>query len=96
MAGAVLAEWGADVVKVEHPDTGDPYRGLVTSGLHPLQNGVDPYVQAANRRKRSVGIDLKHPLGLVAQLGQQADRLGGGGRRVVLEGRRLQRRPPAK
>ena len=26
MAGAVLAEWGADVVKVEHPETGDPYR----------------------------------------------------------------------
>src|SRR6185312_13151938 len=23
-AGAVLAEWGADVIKIEHPDTGDP------------------------------------------------------------------------
>jgi crotonobetainyl-CoA:carnitine CoA-transferase CaiB-like acyl-CoA transferase len=63
MAGAVLAEWGADVVKVEHPGTGDPYRGLVTTGLHPLQAGVDPYVQSANRGKRSVGIDLKHPDG---------------------------------
>src|SRR5688572_30872479 len=75
LAGAVLAEWGADVVKVEHPATGDPYRGLVTSGLHPLQNGVDPYVQSANRGKRSVGIDLKHPdgRGVLARLVRAAD-----------------------
>ena len=75
MAGAVLAEWGADVVKVEHPETGDPYRGLVTTGLHPLQNGVDPYVQSANRGKRSVGVDLKHPDGraLLARLVRTAD-----------------------
>ena len=33
MAGAVLNEWGADVIKIEHPETGDPYRGLVTGGL---------------------------------------------------------------
>ena len=63
MAGAVLAEWGAEVVKVEALDGGDPYRGLVTSGLHPLVDGADPYVQAANRSKRSVGLDLKHPEG---------------------------------
>jgi crotonobetainyl-CoA:carnitine CoA-transferase CaiB-like acyl-CoA transferase len=49
MAGAILAEWGADVLKVEPPGTGDPYRGLVTTGLHPLHAGVDPYVQSANR-----------------------------------------------
>ena len=58
MAGALLAEWGAQVVKVEHPVTGDPYRGLVTAGLHTLHDGVDPFFQAANRSKRSVGIDL--------------------------------------
>jgi crotonobetainyl-CoA:carnitine CoA-transferase CaiB-like acyl-CoA transferase len=75
MAGAILAEWGADVVKVEHPETGDPYRGLLTSGLHPLQNGVDPYVQSANRGKRSVGLDLKHPDGrhVLARLVRTAD-----------------------
>jgi crotonobetainyl-CoA:carnitine CoA-transferase CaiB-like acyl-CoA transferase len=75
MAGAVLAEWGADVVKVEHPTTGDPYRGLVTSGLHPLQNGVDPYVQSANRGKRSVGVDLQHAdgRGVLARLVSSAD-----------------------
>ncbi len=63
MSGAVLAEWGADVIKVEHPETGDPYRGLVTAGLHKVYAGVDVQFQAANRGKRSVGIDLKHPDG---------------------------------
>ena len=63
MAGAVLAEWGATVIKVEHPRTGDPYRGLVTAGLHTLHGGVDPFFQAANRSKRSVGIDLTQASG---------------------------------
>jgi crotonobetainyl-CoA:carnitine CoA-transferase CaiB-like acyl-CoA transferase len=63
MSGAVLAEWGADVIKVEHPEAGDPYRGLVTAGLHKVYAGVDVQFQAANRGKRSVGIDLKHPDG---------------------------------
>jgi crotonobetainyl-CoA:carnitine CoA-transferase CaiB-like acyl-CoA transferase len=75
MAGAILAEWGADVLKIEPPGTGDPYRGLVTSGLHPLHAGVDPYVQSANRGKRSLGIDLKHPEGrdLLGRLVATAD-----------------------
>jgi crotonobetainyl-CoA:carnitine CoA-transferase CaiB-like acyl-CoA transferase len=34
-AGAILADWGADVIKVEHPVTGDPQRGLISSGLVP-------------------------------------------------------------
>jgi crotonobetainyl-CoA:carnitine CoA-transferase CaiB-like acyl-CoA transferase len=62
-AGALLAEWGAAVVKVEEPQRGDPYRGLVTAGIHTLHGGHDPYVQSANRSKRSVGIDLRHPDG---------------------------------
>jgi crotonobetainyl-CoA:carnitine CoA-transferase CaiB-like acyl-CoA transferase len=75
LAGAVLTEWGAEVVKVEHPETGDPYRGLVTSGLHPVRRGVDPFFQSANRGKRSVGLDLKHPDGrrLLARLLATAD-----------------------
>ena len=63
MAGAILAEWGADVLKVEPPGTGDPYRGLVTTGLHPLQAGVDPYVQSANRGKRSLVLDFSRQAG---------------------------------
>ncbi len=63
MSGAVLSEWGADVIKIEHPETGDPYRGLVTAGLHKLHGGIDPQFQSTNRGKRSVGVDLKHPEG---------------------------------
>ena len=63
MSGAVLAEWGADVIKIEHPETGDPYRGLTTAGLHKMWHGVDVPFQAANRGKRSVAMDLTHPAG---------------------------------
>jgi crotonobetainyl-CoA:carnitine CoA-transferase CaiB-like acyl-CoA transferase len=75
MAGAVLAEWGADVVKVEHPETGDPYRSLVTAGLHNVYRGFDPFFQSANRGKRSVGIDVAHPEGraLLSRLVATAD-----------------------
>ena len=40
-AGAVLADWGADVLKIEHPVTGDPQRGLISSGLVPAGAGRD-------------------------------------------------------
>lgn len=75
MAGSVLTEWGAQVVKVEHPVSGDPYRGLSTFGLHNTYRGVDPFFQSANRGKRSVGIDLKHPDGrrLLSRLARSAD-----------------------
>lgn len=58
VAGAILAEWGADVLKIEHPDTGDPQRGLVSSGLIPA-GGVNHMFELPNRGKRSVGLDLK-------------------------------------
>ena len=50
-AGLMLADLGADVVKVESP-TGDPYRSY--------QGGqFSPHFQAYNRNKRSLGCDLK-------------------------------------
>src|SRR6188474_207915 len=58
-AGAVLADWGADVIKVEHPETGDPQRGLISSGLIPGGPGAVNYImEQPNRGKRSVGIDI--------------------------------------
>jgi len=58
-AGAVLAEWGADVLKIEHPETGDPQRALITSGLVPTgPGGVNHMIELPNRGKRSVAIDL--------------------------------------
>jgi crotonobetainyl-CoA:carnitine CoA-transferase CaiB-like acyl-CoA transferase len=60
--GSVLADWGADVIKVE-PPTGDPQRGLVTSGLLPAGT-VNFMVEQPNRSKRSVVLDLTHPDGV--------------------------------
>lgn len=54
--GAVLVDWGADVVKVE-PMAGDPQRGLVTSGLLP-SGTVNFMVEQPNHGKRSVALDL--------------------------------------
>jgi crotonobetainyl-CoA:carnitine CoA-transferase CaiB-like acyl-CoA transferase len=75
IAGGVLTEWGAEVIKVEHPVTGDPYRGLVTAGLHKSYNGIDPSFQFTNRGKQSVAIDLKKPEGrdLVYRLSARCD-----------------------
>jgi crotonobetainyl-CoA:carnitine CoA-transferase CaiB-like acyl-CoA transferase len=63
-AGAVLADWGATVIKVEHPVQGDPMRGLVTSGLVPGgAGGINFMWELPNRGKQSVGIDLAQPEG---------------------------------
>lgn len=59
IGGAVLTEQGAEVVKIEPPNGGDPYRGLVTAGLHKTFDGVDPSFQFTNRGKQSVVVDLK-------------------------------------
>ncbi|MDB5715154.1 MAG: hypothetical protein JWO15_2551, partial [Sphingomonadales bacterium] len=52
-AGAALADWGADVVKVEHPETGDPIRGLSSYGINPGDGGVTTLWEVFNRGKRS-------------------------------------------
>jgi crotonobetainyl-CoA:carnitine CoA-transferase CaiB-like acyl-CoA transferase len=74
-AGAVLAEWGADVIKIEHPDSGDPQRGLVTSGLVQASAKVNTMVELPNRGKRSVGLDLRSPEGhaLLMELAATSD-----------------------
>jgi crotonobetainyl-CoA:carnitine CoA-transferase CaiB-like acyl-CoA transferase len=63
-AGAVLVDWGAEVLKIEHPTTGDPQRGLVTSGLVPGgDGGVNFMMEQPNRGKQSVAIDISLPDG---------------------------------
>jgi crotonobetainyl-CoA:carnitine CoA-transferase CaiB-like acyl-CoA transferase len=75
ISGAVLSEWGADVIKVESPEGGDPQRGLVTSGLMPGAVGVNFMFEVPNRGKRSVALDLQHDEGreLLYRLVEQAD-----------------------
>jgi len=74
-AGAILADWGAEVIKVEHPVAGDPQRGLVTSGLVPNTGGVNFMVEQSNRGKQSIGIDIAKPdgLDLLHRLVEKAD-----------------------
>jgi crotonobetainyl-CoA:carnitine CoA-transferase CaiB-like acyl-CoA transferase len=62
-AGAVLAEWGADVIKVEHVVTGDPQRGLRQIGTLVVDGDPNPNVENANRGKRSIGLDMSIPEG---------------------------------
>jgi crotonobetainyl-CoA:carnitine CoA-transferase CaiB-like acyl-CoA transferase len=58
-AGAVLAEWGAEVIKVEPLRGGDPQRGLVTMGIVDEGGGsVNYMIEIPNRGKKSIGIDL--------------------------------------
>ncbi|HUD31051.1 MAG TPA: CoA transferase [Novosphingobium sp.] len=58
--GGMLADLGADVVKIE-PPTGDPLRGLSIGGLG--GGGIDFSWESYNRGKRSVTLDLKQEAG---------------------------------
>ena len=62
-AGAILADWGADVIKVEHPVRGDTQRGFLYMGGIQLQADRHPLMEHPNRGKRSVGIDVSTPGG---------------------------------
>jgi crotonobetainyl-CoA:carnitine CoA-transferase CaiB-like acyl-CoA transferase len=68
----ILADWGADVVKLEPPPAGDPMRGIFVSAV-----GIDvpfnPPFELDNRGKRSIVLDLKHEEGR-AVAGQLLDR----------------------
>jgi crotonobetainyl-CoA:carnitine CoA-transferase CaiB-like acyl-CoA transferase len=74
-ATSVLADWGADVVKIEHPQTGDPIRGLAAFGVKPGDGGVTMLWEVLNRGKRCAGIDVGHPEGLevLLSLVEEAD-----------------------
>src|SRR5688572_3820519 len=84
-AGGILADWVAEVIKVE-PLNGDPFRGIVTL---PAVNdmaakdgaakdgapGINPVFELDNRGKRSIAIDITTPEGrsLVLSLIEDAD-----------------------
>jgi crotonobetainyl-CoA:carnitine CoA-transferase CaiB-like acyl-CoA transferase len=60
-AGAVLADWGADVIKVEHAVSGDAQRGLRIGTGGAAQGSFQPLMEHPNRGKRSIGLALEHP-----------------------------------
>jgi crotonobetainyl-CoA:carnitine CoA-transferase CaiB-like acyl-CoA transferase len=64
-AAGILADWGAEVIKVEHVERGDAMRGLgSTAGIPVGAGGVNILLEHANRGKRSIGLDLTRPEGL--------------------------------
>lgn len=57
-SGAVLADWGADVVKVVPPGTADPMMGRPVAGLPDVDVGVAFMWELLNRGKRCIGLDV--------------------------------------
>lgn len=57
-AGGILADWGADVIKIEHPVRGDTQRGFLNMGGVTLDPQRHTLFEHPNRGKRSVGIDI--------------------------------------
>ena len=73
--GAVLADWGADVIKVEHPVRGDTQRGMMSIGGATFDRVANPMIEHPNRGKRSIGIDITTEEGqqLIYELAKTAD-----------------------
>src|SRR5437773_11419953 len=62
-AAAVLADWGADVVKVVPPKVADPMMGTPIAGLPEKDVGVAFMWELLNRGKRCVALDVSDPEG---------------------------------
>jgi crotonobetainyl-CoA:carnitine CoA-transferase CaiB-like acyl-CoA transferase len=64
-SAAILADWGAEVIKVEHVERGDAMRGLgSTAGIPVGAGGVNILLEHANRGKQSIALDLTTAEGL--------------------------------
>jgi crotonobetainyl-CoA:carnitine CoA-transferase CaiB-like acyl-CoA transferase len=77
-ASQLLADYGADVIKIEEPVSGDDSRRWGPPWLHDAsgaETGESAYYLATNRGKRSVTLDLAHPQGaqLARELALQSD-----------------------
>src|SRR6185369_16245419 len=85
--GMLLADMGADVIKVEKLPGGDDSRGY----REPRVNGVSAPFMMLNRNKRGIAINLKHPAGrdVLLRMVRDADVLTENYRRGTLEKLRL-------
>ena len=81
-ATSLLADFGAEVVKVERPGTGDPLRNW-----GPFANGVSLWWKVHSRNKKSITVNLAQPDGqaLLRDLAKQADMLVEGFRPGAME-----------
>jgi crotonobetainyl-CoA:carnitine CoA-transferase CaiB-like acyl-CoA transferase len=71
----ILSDLGADVIKIEARETGDPGRGVLRAQGLDLGDRPNFYFEANNRGKRSLAIDVRKPRGreLVCRLVEKAD-----------------------
>jgi crotonobetainyl-CoA:carnitine CoA-transferase CaiB-like acyl-CoA transferase len=74
-AGAILADWGADVIKIEHPVRGDTQRGFINMGGMKIDPARNTMIEHPNRGKRSVGVDITTPEGMqvIYEIAKTAD-----------------------
>jgi crotonobetainyl-CoA:carnitine CoA-transferase CaiB-like acyl-CoA transferase len=74
-ASALLADMGAEVIKVEHVERGDAMRGLASSGIAVMGTTVHVLLEHSNRGKQSIGLDLttEEGLGILYQLAGSCD-----------------------
>jgi crotonobetainyl-CoA:carnitine CoA-transferase CaiB-like acyl-CoA transferase len=62
VATQMLADLGAEVIKIEERDKGDPGRGIVAvAGASTGKSGRNFYFEANNKHKQSIALDLKRP-----------------------------------
>lgn len=76
-ASMILAELGAEVIKVEQPGAGDETRGFEPFAEGPGGERVSGYFMSCNRSKRSITVNLRSPEGasLVRELAAKSDAL---------------------
>ncbi len=74
-AGAILADWGADVIKVEHAVRGDAQRALSIGAGGAAAGSFQPLMEHPNRGKRSIGLALETASGraVLSELVRDAD-----------------------
>jgi crotonobetainyl-CoA:carnitine CoA-transferase CaiB-like acyl-CoA transferase len=74
-ASAILADWGAEVIKIEHVERGDAMRGLMSSGIAGFGGAVHVLMENANRGKKSLALDLSDAAGveILYRLAEQCD-----------------------
>jgi crotonobetainyl-CoA:carnitine CoA-transferase CaiB-like acyl-CoA transferase len=100
-ASALLADWGADVIKIEHVERGDAMRGLASTGVLSIPSDVHVLMEHSNRGKRSLGLDLNSPEGreILYKIAEQSDvfitnKLSGVRRKLGIEPEQLRAHNP--
>jgi len=75
VCSAMLGDLGAEVIKIEERERGDPGRGMIKISGVDLKDRPNFYFEANNRNKRSLALDLKKPVAreIVYQLVAKSD-----------------------